>query len=96
MARNAFLGRTHEIDGLKPIMHGNVARLKDGADSYAERLAARLRSNDDVEYVEPDLRHVAFELPGIFNGQKVAANEGNATLDLTPLQRVGDAREATA
>jgi len=40
VARNALLGRAHEICGLKPIVHRHMASLKDGPDFYGKRLAA--------------------------------------------------------
>ena len=40
VARNAFLGRAHEICSLKPIVHRHMASLKHGAYFYAERLTA--------------------------------------------------------
>jgi hypothetical protein len=39
VARNALLGRTHEVCGLKPIVHRHMASLKDGPDFYGERLS---------------------------------------------------------
>ena len=37
---DALLGRTHQVDGLKPLVQGQVAFLEDGADADRELLAA--------------------------------------------------------
>jgi hypothetical protein len=68
VAGNALLACAHQIDGLQPQVHGNMAAFKDGADFDGKRLAA------SIAFPQADAGRLAAHLAAFAHNAAMRAN----------------------